>query len=245
MTPSLKHYDEFKRVLASYRMSDNALQVIGGLKLVLLPAATATGRSAVIKELLKTGSYHYLISDTTRPPRINDGVMEENGREYWFRKEEEMLADLQAGKFLEAELIHNQQVSGISIRELEKARQEGKTAITEADIEGVHNILRAKPDTLVIMLLPPNFDEWQKRIVSRGHMSDQEYKRRVESAKQVWEDGIKQSYYRFVVNDNVEHAAQTVDAQAQGKSNPQHSRGIEVIHELQSRLQQKLDSMYF
>ncbi len=32
-----------------------------------------------------------------------------------------MLNDLENGKFLEAEIIHAQQVSGISIRELKKA----------------------------------------------------------------------------------------------------------------------------
>src|ERR1700759_5108412 len=120
----LKHYQEFKAVLDSYQISDRARQAVQELKLALLLAPTSSGRNTIIRYQVGTGRYYYIISDTTRPPRVNDGVQEKNGREYWFRSEEEILADLKAGEYLEAEIIHNQQVSGISIRELEKAHSE-------------------------------------------------------------------------------------------------------------------------
>ena len=44
-------------------------------------------------------------SATTREPRENNGILEQNGREYFFRDETEMLADIKAGNFLEAEVI--------------------------------------------------------------------------------------------------------------------------------------------
>ena len=39
--------------------------------------------------LLKTSNYYYVISDTTRKPRINNGVLERKGEEYWFKSEKE------------------------------------------------------------------------------------------------------------------------------------------------------------
>src|SRR5438309_1023704 len=117
----LQHYTEFKAVLDKYHVSDAAKTKLEGLKLVLMLAPTSGGRNTIIKRQLQTGNYYYIVSDTTRPPRVNDGALEQNGNEYWFRTEDEILADLKTGSFLEAELIHDQQVSGISIRELEKA----------------------------------------------------------------------------------------------------------------------------
>jgi len=79
-------------------------------KFVPLVAITSSGRNTLIRELLKTGEYHFIVSDTTRKPRTNDGVMEQSGVEYWFRDEDEVLQDVKDGKFLEAAVIHSQQV---------------------------------------------------------------------------------------------------------------------------------------
>src|ERR1700712_1679606 len=152
----LKHYTEFKEVLETYHVSDSAKATLEDLTLVLLLGPTSSGRNTIIEHQLKTGNYNFIVSDTTRPPRTNDGVLETNGNEYWFRSEEEVLADLKAGQFLEAELIHDQQVSGISIRELEKARAQNKIAITDVDLGGMHKIMLAKPDTIAVMVLPPS-----------------------------------------------------------------------------------------
>jgi guanylate kinase len=137
--PELKNIEQFRQVLATYHTSDRAHSVLQDLRLILLIAPTAGGRNTIIQRLMMTGRYYFIISDTTRPPRKNDGVMEQNGKEYWFRSEDQILADLEGGEFLEAEILHNQQVSGISIRELEKAKDQDKTAVTDVDLEGVHS----------------------------------------------------------------------------------------------------------
>jgi guanylate kinase len=214
------------------------------LKLVLMLAPTSGGRNTIIRHQLATGRYYYIISDTTRPPRENDGVMEQNGSEYWFRTEEELLADLQAGEFLEAEIIHGQQVSGISIRELEKAQKANKTAITDVDIEGIHNVVKAKPDTIVVMLMPPSFDEWQRRLAGRGQMRPDELKRRLETAQKIFQDGLEHDYYHFVISENIEQSGAIIDAIVEGKANPHQGRGRGLIEHLQSSLNDKLSTMY-
>src|SRR5579885_607634 len=110
----LEHLQEFKTVLANYRISPASQRILQQTNLVLLAAPTSAGRNTIIRELLKTGDYHYIVSDTTRQPRINDGIPEQNGVEYWFRSEADILKDLAAGQYVEAAIIHNQQVSGIS-----------------------------------------------------------------------------------------------------------------------------------
>lgn len=211
----LKHIDEFKRALEHYRLSDEAKATLKDLRLVLLVGPTSSGRNTVIRELLKTDKYHYIISDTTRNPRINDGVLEQSGNEYWFRAEEDMLEDIKKGAFLEAAIIHNQQVSGMSIRELAIARKTNKIAIDEVEIAGAGNAYIAKPDTIIIFSVPPGFDVWMQRLKGRGKMPEDEVRRRLESACEEFEAALTHDYYHFVVNDVITDTVATIDGMAQ------------------------------
>lgn len=197
---------EFREILVRYHLSKTTLQTLSQTKLVLLVAPTSSGRNTIIRELLKTGDYHFIVSDTSRQPRVNDGQAEQNGHEYWFRTENEILADLRQGKYLEAAIIHDQQVSGISVRELEKARDENKIAITDAEIEGADNATKFKPDTVAIFVLPPSFEEWQRRIKHRGVMTNDEFKRRMQSACRELDTALDRDYYQFVINDSIENS---------------------------------------
>ena len=206
MKPQLQRKAEFEAILADYHVSEDARSIIDQITLVLLRAPSAGGRNTIIRELVKTGEYEFIISDTTRPKRENDGVLEQDGVEYWFRSEEDVLNDLKTGQFLEAEIIHDQQVSGISIRELRKAQSHNKISINEVHFVGVDNIIREKPDTHVIFITPPNFEEWIRRFRGRGRMEDAEFEQRFRTAEEDYRHALENNYYRYVVNDNY-HAA--------------------------------------
>ncbi len=206
----LKHLDDFSKVLRDYKISDKGKQILSEVQLVLLAAPTSSGRNTIIRELLKTDNYHYIVSDTTRKQRINDGELEQNGVQYWFRNEDEILEDLRAGQYLEAAIIHKQQVSGISLRELEIARQKRKIAVTDIEMMGVENIIKAKPDTIVIFVIPPDFKTWQKRIYARGTMDIDEYARRLASSQHELRHALEMPYYHFVVNDNLQSAVEQI-----------------------------------
>ncbi len=215
----LEHIDEFRRLLTNYHMSPDAKKVLAGVRLVLLLAPSSGGRNTIIRELVKTGRYHFIVSDTTRKKRVNDGLLEQNGVEYWFRSEEEVLADVRTGRYIEAEVIHGQQVSGMNISELEKVQKEHRIAINEVDYGGIHHFITHKPDTLAIMVLPPNLDEWMRRMKGRGEMTPEEFRRRLQTAEIIFGLPEKRHYFKFVINDTIEHATQQVEALEQGEVN--------------------------
>ena len=167
-------------------------------------APTATGRNTIIHELEKLGNYHFIVSDTTRQPRINNGIPEENGREYWFHTEDEMLGMLRQGELIEAAIVHGQQVSGISVRELAAAQKSGSTAVKDVEVIGAAHIHKLKPDALILFMVPPSFDMWMERLHSRGYMSSAEIGRRIESAERELATALAADYYRFILNDTVE-----------------------------------------
>jgi len=235
-TPHLHRLADFEAALQDYHLSPDAQQTLDSIRLTILVGPSSSGRNTIINRLVATGRYHFVISDTTRPPRVNNGVLETEGVEYWFRTEDDMLADIQAGKFLEAEVIHQQQVSGVSIRELEKSRNEHRVAITDLDIGGISNVIRLKPDTAAILILPPSFDEWQRRLKQRGRMSDAEWRRRIETALRIFSAPHRhgEDVFKVVVNDDLEAAVQCVDTIATtGTFDPElQQKGLRLANEL-------------
>ncbi len=210
MPNKLQNIEEFKSLLANYQVSESGKKILESTDLVLLVGPSSSGRNTIINELLKTDKYRFIVSDTTRKPRKNDGVLEQDGREYWFRTEHQMLEQLRDGQMLEAAVIHNQQVSGISIREIKEAADDHKVAINEIEVVGADSIYAAKPDTMFFFIVPPSVDEWLIRMQIRGALPVDEERRRLESAVEEIQMALNRDYYWFVVNETFMHTTRDI-----------------------------------
>jgi len=208
----LKLIDSFTRVLAEYIPNPDQLTILRKTPFVLLAAPTAAGRNTLIRTLLEEHDYYYIVSDTTRPPRSNNGVEEKEGQEYWFKSEEVFLKDLDAGLYLEAAIIHDQQVSGISMREIEKAHQAEKIAITDIDVQGCRTLEALSDNIIPIFILPPRFEIWMQRLDGRGVMNEAEKKRRLASAASEIDYALLSGKFTFVINDSLDEAVKRLDA---------------------------------
>lgn len=208
---SLAHRSEFEAIIKNYRPSIESMAILVNMRLVLLAGPSAAGRNTVIERLVTTGNYQYIVSDTTRKPRINNEQKEQNGHAYWFRSERDFLDDLGRGYFLEAEIIHDRQVSGISMRELSRAHESGKVAITEIEIGGFLHIINLKPDTIGIFLIPPDFKTWLQRLANRGQISDEEMISRLNTGLLVFEAAKTMEASKVVVNLNLDQTQQEIE----------------------------------
>jgi guanylate kinase len=227
----LHHIAEFRSALSNYQLSSSAKQTLAQTRLVLLVGPTSSGRNTVINKLLGNGDYHYIVSDTTRERRMKDGVpIETDGREYWFRSEDDVLAELKRGEFLEAAIIHEQQVSGISIREIEKAHKAGSIAITDIEPTGARTIHEIKPDATIIFVVPPDFEAWIARLHRRSDLPEDEIRRRLKTACDEITAALECGHYIFVINDKLEDTVAEVDAiarqGAQGPEKQQYARQV-------------------
>ena len=220
----LENKQAFIDILGDYKVSTHASKVLHDVDYVVLIGPAAAGRNTIIDQLVSTHDFRQIISDTTRPPKFRDGKMEQDGVNYFFRSEMGMLEDLREGEFLEAELIHDQQVSGTSIRELEKAVAAGKPAINETEYGGAKNVLEAKPDTKLIAIFPPSFDVWRQRFESRETISDIEFINRVNTARQVIQLVRNEPRIRVIINHEYHKAAIEINDYVQGKPQSQEDR---------------------
>lgn len=242
--PKLQNYDEFKTILENYHISDEAQNLLDQLRLVLLISPTSAGRNTIIKELVKSGEYEYIVSDTTRPKRINNGEEEKDGQEYHFKSEEEFITGLRAKEYLEAEIIHEQQVSGISMSELERVCELNKIAIDEMEIRGAARMSKVMPAVHTIFVLPPTYEEWMTRLRKRGHMHQEEMLNRLKSAEKEFIAAIENDYYKFVINADLAVATQKIReiVEENTYSAEDHKAGQDLAWKLLNQVKQELYS---
>lgn len=150
----------------SYEMPHEAKQVIQQTRLLLIASISGGGKDTVVKELIKTGYYHRIVSHTTRAPRINHGISETDGHDYHFIDDQTALKMLQKHLFVEAKYAHGN-LYGTSIEEVSKAHELDKIAVTDIEIQGVMEYLEVKPATHAVFLLPPSVDTWLSRLSNR------------------------------------------------------------------------------
>ncbi len=238
----MKQIDEFRQVLENYEISEHGKSVLKRANLLLFNGPTAGGRNTIINELHKTDKYVHIVSDTTRPKRQNDGVWEENGVQYWFRDEADVLADLRAGEFIEAAIIHNQQVSGTTIREVEDALKHDKVSVLEIQYDGVVNIINEKPDAHVVWVTPPSFEEWLNRLHARGSLTEEEFQNRFASAEIEYEHALENDFYKYVTNDFYHLAAKRIRqiVETGDYSEEENQKTRDICIEILGRIRQEL-----
>ena len=239
----LRLLHDFEKALRDYKPSLEILDLLQSTKLVLLVAPSAAGRNTLIKNLIMTGRYYFLVSDTTRRPRINDGVPERSGVEYWFKSEEEVLQGLKNGAYIEAAIIHNQQVSGISFSELRNAASSNMVAITDIEIKGCDNIHEYSDTMVPIFVLPPNFDEWMRRLEGRGAMDPAEKRRRLTTATEEIQLALERPYFKFVINWDIKLTVEEIHEHVisgnfgSAEQISAHTHAQQLLNDLHSYLQ--------
>jgi guanylate kinase len=206
--------------MRQYQPSLDRLTPLKQVPLLFLVGVSGAGKNAVGTALRVNhpGEYHEFVTHTTRAPRKNHGVMEQDGVDYHFvdlAKAKEMLAD---HGFIEANYFSGN-IYGTSIAEIEAAKQEGRIAIGDIDVNGVANFVRLGLNVRPVFILPPDYEVWQKRLMTRyeGHGIDQQdWRNRMQTARSEIMHALATDYFYFVLNDDLPTTVKTIDAVAHG-----------------------------
>lgn len=203
-------HSELALLAHQYKMPHKAKQLLAASNPLLLCGVTAAGKGTVASKLLELGGFKAVVSHTTRAPRANHGVLEQNGEEYWFVSEAEMLEMIKRGELLEVKDIHSGTFSGKSIFELDKVISHNQRPIFDIDVKGALEFVKIINDLKPIFLLPPSYDIWMERLGTRGSMTDIERTRRLKSAKNELTTALANSHFVLVINHEAELTAQEI-----------------------------------
>ena len=166
-------------------------------KLLVLSGPGGVGKSTIAQKLREAGDFWVSVSATTRSPRNN----EVEGRDYFFVSDEEFTRMINADEFLEwAEFAGNRY--GTPQEKVEQALLLGKNVLLEIEIAGAKQVKAHLPQSVLVFLEPPTWEELVARLEGRGTDSPE---RRAERLQLAQEELAAASFFDVVlVNDQVE-----------------------------------------
>ena len=174
--------------------------------LIVVSGPSGAGKGTVCDAFLSAhGEIAYSISATTRAPREG----EQDGVNYYFLSRAEFERMIDNGELLEwAEVYGN--YYGTPLKKIEERLARGEDILLEIDTQGALNVQKKFPDGVYVFILPPSFDELEKRLRGRGTDSEAVVARRLAAA--AGEIAAAKQYAYTIVNDKVENAVRTLSA---------------------------------
>ncbi len=147
--------------------------------LFVIAAPSGAGKSSQVRALLQDDPLLAMsVSHTTRPPRGR----EQHGREYWFVGPDEFEQMARDGDFFEWAQVHGNRY-GTSRRAVLQELECGQDVVLEIDWQGALSIKRLFPDAVLIFILPPSWQELQRRLVGRGEDAPAVIEQRLANAR--------------------------------------------------------------
>ena len=162
------------------------MKVASGLKapggrgsIIVISAPSGSGKSTLVKRLMRAvPNLVFSISHTTRPPRAG----EKHGREYFFESLQRFRRMIARGEFAEwAEVVGH--LYGTSEKQVRAAQDSGKDVLLDIDVQGHRRIRRRFPEAVSIFVLPPSFQELERRLKRRHSDSGEQVRLRLEVAR--------------------------------------------------------------
>lgn len=154
--------------------------------LLVISGPAGSGKSTLCERMVRQcPGMERVVTSTTRPPRAG----EVDKKDYFFFSNEEFDQLVQENAFLEWARVHTNRY-GTLRRVIEEKLSSNVDLCLNLDVQGVGSLKRAAAQDpllaqrlVTVFLIPKNFAELQKRLISRGQDDAAEIERRLVTAK--------------------------------------------------------------
>ena len=193
--------------------------------LYIVSAPSVSGKTTLLQHLLRSfKDLNFSVSHTTRQPRQG----EREGVEYFFTERAAFLNMVDRGEFLEwAEF--NGQLYGTTKAFVQNHLERGQDVILDIDVQGARQVKAIMSEATAIFVLPPSFQELERRLKTRMLEPDDVIRRRLEIARS--EIGFYRDYDYIIINDILETSILLLESIVRsGRAVPRRQQGrIEEI----------------
>ncbi|HBB05558.1 MAG TPA: guanylate kinase [Firmicutes bacterium] len=175
--------------------------------LFIISGPSGVGKGTIRQKVMEEKDLNlvYSVSMTTRQMRPG----EKDGVDYYFVSDETFMENVKKGNFLEYNLFVGHSY-GTPKDKVDALLEEGKNVLLEIDVNGARQVMEKEKGVVSIFILPPSFEELEKRIRGRMTEKEQDIEGRLERARK--EMALKGRYSYCVVNDDLTRASKEVAA---------------------------------
>lgn len=174
-------------------------------KLIVFSAPSGSGKTTIVKELLKEKKYklEFSVSATSRKKRPK----ETDGKDYYFLSVSEFKDKIKKNAFAEWEEVYNNQFYGTLKSEIERIRKKGNNVVFDIDVAGGIAIKKLfNKECLTIFIQPPSLEVLEDRLKHRGTETEDSLKKRIAKAS---EEMTYAKYFDIVVINDILDVAVT------------------------------------
>lgn len=169
-------------------------------KLFVVSGPSGVGKGTLVSLLRdKRPNLGLTVSATTRSPRPG----EVDGVAYYFLSDEEFKKRVDAGEFLEWAHVHGH-CYGTLKSEVDRLISAGQSVVLEIDVQGGLMVHKQYPNSILVFIKPPSFEELEQRLRGRGTEDEKTISTRLSNASREME--YANDYTVCIVNDNLETA---------------------------------------
>mgnify|MGYP006427677993 CR=1 FL=1 len=176
---------------------------MGKGKLIVIAAPSGSGKTSIVKELIKddTLNLSFSISATTRRPRSN----EIDGKDYYFKSQDEFKELIKKEQFIEWEEVYEGQFYGTLFTEVDRLRKEKYNIIFDIDVNGALAIKnKFKESCLSIFIQAPDLNTLRQRLEQRKTEDKIALEKRLK--KVILEMSMSDQFDVKVINKNLDEA---------------------------------------
>ena len=166
--------------------------------LFVISAPSGTGKTTLVQELVaRVPDVVMSRSYTSRPAR--DG--EVDGVDYNFISAERFAEMADADAFLEWATVFGHRY-GTSAADTEAHQRAGHDVVLVIDVQGAAQVRQRAVDVVSIFVMPPSYQELERRLRGRAGTTEAQLRRRLETARREVE--ARTAYDYGVVNDDLD-----------------------------------------
>lgn len=173
-------------------------------KIIVISSPSGGGKTTIVRRILSEfPEIVFSVSATTRPKRPD----EINGVHYFFLSEKEFEEKIKNNEFIEWERFYDYYYGTLKTFVLDNI-ENGKTVLLEIDVKGALSVKKLFPDSILIFIDVPSFEELVNRLKKRRTESEADLQKRIDRAKM--ELSYKDKFDYIFVNKDLEEVTSQI-----------------------------------
>ncbi len=209
-------------VVAEYQPSASVLRSLQNINLIAVVGASASGKTAIIELAAETIPDLHMVGNETSRARRPD---EPEGLEYRFVSQEQMLASMQRGEYVQVALGKTGQLSATRLSDY-PVEGTGLIAIWSSAVPTFRKLF---PKLRTVFIVPDSFDRWMEWFSERSKdISEEEKAKRLSEAKISYQFALKDPDVIFILNDELERAVERIAQVGTGKVPDSQDRARQI-----------------